>query len=160
MKEISSKRHKTEADHEEMAKIEFYGGLYMNGNGPEIPDYVFEACLIGKGGAARKERRGMDAKAGLFVDGSSDLLYDGPRTKEELWENKRFVHQALVTVQKSRIVRTRPIFDEWTTQFTIQYFDDLVSKEDIMRWLAVAGEQVGLCDWRPRYGRFTFDVAD
>ena len=55
MKAITSNRKKTDADLDELARLEFMGGLYLNKEGRVIiPAYVMEGCLIGKGGAARK----------------------------------------------------------------------------------------------------------
>jgi len=154
MKEISSKRKKTDADYLELGRLEFLGGLYLLNGEPCIPGYVFEACLIGKGGAARKERMGKEAAAALWVMVDFPLIYDGPRDPYELWEDERFRHTALVIVNNSRIVRTRPIFKDWVANVSLQFNPELLDAEKIERWVHVAGEQVGLMDWRPRFGRF------
>ena len=54
---ISRKRPKTEADLEEMARLEFLYSLYLTDGKPCIPGVVLEAALIGKGGAARKMKK-------------------------------------------------------------------------------------------------------
>lgn len=155
IKEISSKRKKTDADFEEMARLEFLGGLYLNENNePCIPSLVFEATLIGRGGAARKERMGKEAAAALWVLDDAPLIYEGPKEPEELWEDKQFVSQMLVRIQRSTITRTRPIFREWSAEITVQFNPNLLDEKDVRRWIEVAGEQVGLMDWRPRFGRF------
>jgi len=58
IKAISGKRGKTEADYQEMARLEWMGSLYLAQGVPCIPGYVLEATLIGRGGAARKEKMG------------------------------------------------------------------------------------------------------
>ena len=75
MKEVSSKRAKTDADYEELAKIEWFAGLYLVNKEPCIPGYVFEAALIGKGSSARKERMGKEAAASLWVTQDFPLEY-------------------------------------------------------------------------------------
>ncbi len=156
MKEITSKRNKSDADHEELARLEFLGGLYVNEeDNPCIPGIVFEAMLIGRGGAARKEKMGKEAAAALWVVDDSPLLYDGPPEPDELWKDKRFVFQSLVKVGQSKIMRTRPIFKEWGAEITVEFNENLLDEADIRRWVEVAGEQVGLMDWRPRFGRFS-----
>jgi len=40
IKEISSKRNKVESDYEEMARLEFMAGLYLDANGPILPSYM------------------------------------------------------------------------------------------------------------------------
>jgi hypothetical protein len=157
MSEISSKRKKVDADYEAMARLEFLGGLYLVDGKPCIPSYVFEATIIGKGGAARKERMGKEAAAALWVLEDALLEYDGPTEADELWEDKRFVSQSLVRVQQSRVTRTRPIFKDWAAEITLEFDEKLLDEESVRRWVEVAGEQCGLMDWRPRFGRFSVE---
>lgn len=167
MAEISSKRSKVDADYEEMARLEFLGGLYTmeTTDEPCIPGYVFEATLIGKGGAARKERQGKEAAANLYVVNDFPLLYDGPRIPDELWTvteaggKRPFVHKSLVRVQTSRVTRTRPIFHNWSAHILIEFDTEQLDEATVRRWVEVAGAQVGLCDWRPKFGRFTVEWA-
>ena len=161
MKEISGKRKKTDADYEEMARLEFLGGLYLDENEePCIPSHVFEACIIGRGGAARKERMGKESAASFWVLEDTPLQYDGPREPAKLWESKKFVFQALVKVQSSRVMRTRPIFKDWSADVGVEFNSELIDEESVRRWVEVAGEQVGLMDWRPRFGRFSVRWQD
>ncbi len=155
MKVITSNRKKTDADLEELARLEFLGGLYLNDQEQIIvPGFVFEATLIGKGGAARKERMGKEAAAALWVTDDFLLDYNGPKNPDELWKDKRFVNQSMVRVQTSKVKRTRAIFNEWGASITVEFNDNLLDEAQVKRWVEVAGEQVGLMDWRPRLGRF------
>jgi hypothetical protein len=158
--EIASNRKKTDADYEQMAKLEWFGGLYLWNGEPCIPGIVFEATLIGKGGAARKERMGKEAAASVFVTKNFPLQYDGPRNPHELWKDKDFTDQSLVRIGQSKIMRTRPIFQQWSAEIEVQFNEALVNPNDLKRWIEVAGEQVGLMDWRPRYGRFSVEWKD
>lgn len=157
MKEISAKRSKTDADYEELAKLEWFGGLYLYKKEPCIPGYVFEACLIGKGGAARKERMGKEAAIGIWVVNNFPLEYDGPRDPYELWGVDDFQDRSIVRISQSRVVRTRPIFHEWAANINLEFERDVVDEDSVKRWCEVAGLQVGLMDWRPRYGRFVVE---
>ena len=74
---------------------------------------------------------------------------------EGLWKDESFRHQAIVTVQRAKINRTRPVFNEWTANIELMYDDSVVQKRKLIEWLEVAGLQCGLGDWRPRYGRFS-----
>lgn len=156
MSEITSNRKKTDADYEELNRLSFLGGLYLNKNEePCIPSYVFEACIIGKGGAARKERMGKESAAAFWCLNDARLIYEGPHTPQELWEDKQFVSEALVNVQNNKVKRIRPIFEEWSAEITVQFNEKLLDEDSVKRWIETAGEQVGLMDWRPRFGRFT-----
>lgn len=151
MKRVSSKRSKTDADHEQMAKIEFFGSLYMGADGPVIPAENIEAVLIE---GAKKVRRGVDAKAGLYVLEHAKLEYDGPRDPEQIWSDEQFRSRVPVRIQKNRIMRTRPIFKSWSLLVRVEFEDSLLNQADVLEFSKKAGAIVGLCDWRPKYGRF------
>lgn len=65
----------------------------------------------------------------------------------------------VVLVPKGRILRHRPMFDEWCVDFQIQIDTDLVGERLVRDILADAGKLVGIGDFRPArkgpYGRFT-----
>ncbi|MGR0185432.1 hypothetical protein [Azospirillum aestuarii] len=149
--EISSKRKKTDADHVEMGRREFYGSLYMSGGRPCIPGEMMEAVLIA---GAKKEKKGNQAKAGILVENNSPLLYDGPTTAEDLWADERFRLRVPVKVGTAKVMRTRPRFDNWSAEIEVKFLPTMVNAREVKSFLQAAGEQVGIGDWRPRFGRF------
>jgi len=157
IKEVSSKRNKTDADHEQMAHLEFLGGLYLLEGEPCVPWDVLEGALLGRGGAARKQKAGKQAAAGMWVSNDFPLEYEGPRSAEELWKDKRFVFRTPVRVQSSKVMRTRPIFEEWGAEVAVEFNPDIINESDIDLWIRVAGAEVGLMDWRPKFGRFSVE---
>jgi hypothetical protein len=152
IKVISGKRKKTDADFEEMARLEWYGGLYIKDGKPAITGPMIKAMLVG---AARKSKLGKQFTAGLFITGLFQLGYDGPGDIDALWADDRFRLGALVKVGTSRVMRTRPKFDNWSLSFTVLRDDTQVSEEDLNSALVLAGQIIGLGDWRPEHGRFT-----
>lgn len=154
IKMISSKRAKTDADYEEMARLEFMAGLYLSESGPILPSYMIDAVILG---GAKKSKEGPLAKSGCFCLEHSRLEYDGPRDADSLWEDDRFRFSAIVRVQNARVSRMRPIFQEWSAVVSLNVEDSLVNPARVGDWLAVAGTQVGLGDWRPQNGRFTVE---
>lgn len=161
MKEITSKRNKTDADYEELARLEFFGGLYMTQDGPIVPAENIKAMIIR---AAKGERMGKDAGAGVFVNEHAILEYDGPRTAQGLWDDSRFIHSSLVKVRGSRTTRTRPMFEDWSAVVEVEHEDTFVNEADLDRWMHDAGIKIGLGDWRPemygRFGRFGVEVLE
>lgn len=151
MKQISSKRAKTDADYEEMAHIEFLASLYMAADGPVIPAEVLDAVLVN---GAKKSKEGMTAKSGAFCLEHARLDYDGPRTAEELWADERFRHVALVRVGQARVARTRPYFTAWSAIVSVNIETTIVNPARVDDWMTIAGTQVGIGDWRPQHGRF------
>lgn len=152
IKKISSKRKKTDADYEEMSRLEFFGGMYFQESvGPIIPAHAIEATF---GNAAKASKQGKQAKAGLFVQKHAVLEYEGPRTREDLWENQEFVSKMPVRIGTSKVIRTRPIFKLWACTVEVTYDDRIFDAREIMKIVETAGNDVGFLEMRPKYGRF------
>ena len=154
--QVAGKRRKTEADHRHLAELEFRGGLYTSGGVPCIPAEMVEAALVR---AAAQERRSPRAKAGLVVRDDLRLEYQGPTDIDGLWRDPAFRLRSAVRVGPSRIMRTRPQFREWAADLVVDYLPGLLNASEVHGFVVVAGEQVGLGDWRPRFGRFWVDAA-
>lgn len=74
---------------------------------------------------------------------------------KKLLENGKFdVDIRPVVVQRSRVERVRPIFQNWNLRFQIEIHDDQLPIEVIKEVLDHAGKFQGIGDFRPRYGRF------
>lgn len=165
MAKVSGKRKKTEADHEELARLEFFGGLYLDSEGrPIIPGILLEATLIN---GAKKFKEGMLAKAGLVIEDDPAIEYDGPATKEKLFaatgsdgETRRFSLRIGVKIGQSKVMRTRPMFSEWALEFNIRFDDSIADESRVLEWCRAGGSVVGLGDWRPRFGLFTTEKVN
>lgn len=151
LKDVSGKRKKTDADHERMAEIEFFASLYMDDNGPCLPGENIEAAIYE---AARKTKEGKIAKSALFVPDRASLQYDGPRDEAGLLADDSHVLCVPVKVGQARVMRTRPIFSKWSADVEVRWESDIVNQSQVDGWVQTAGLQVGIGDWRPRYGRF------
>jgi hypothetical protein len=154
MKKIAGKRHKTEADLEELARLEWHGSLYVSAGQVCIPGELLEAHLVE---AARKLRKGQQAKAGLFCDGTFHLVYPGPTELHALWADETFRLSTGVRVQRSRLIRTRPIFPTWRLAAEVLYNPSQLNLSEIQEFFRIGGEQIGLGDWRPRFGRYVVE---
>lgn len=153
MKAVSGKRKKTETDYEELARIEYEAGLYLNSKSQVIlPSRVLEAHICE---AARKSKEGKQALAGLFVDNDAILNYEGgPMTVKQLIASDAHRLVVGVRVQQSRVMRTRPLFTDWTATFDVSLLADAANSDSLKQWLVAGGVMVGLGDYRPRYGRY------
>lgn len=154
MKQVSGKKKKTEADYIELAKIEYMAGLYLSDDKQSVvlPTWVLEATLLG---GAKKVKSGQACKAGLFIDNDAVLSYDNETSPEKLWATGAHVLKTGVRVGMSRVMRTRPMFRNWSCIVEISYSDELLNPTDILEFAVHAGQSVGLGDWRPKFGRFT-----
>lgn len=161
MKAVSSKRKKTDADFDELARLEWLAGIYRSADDLVIPDYVIESAMIA---GAKKSKRGPQAKCGLFFtehallefDGKPDAINDD--TLAGMFESGQFTHTIGVRVGMAKVMRTRPIFRNWSCIAMAQYDPDVLNLRDIEEIAADAGKLVGIGDWRPKHGRFLAEV--
>lgn len=154
---ITGKRSKTRSDHEEIARIEWHGGLWLSDSRPCIPAEAVEACFIN---AARARKKAKQARAGLMVMGPSLLNYDGPRDLDRLWKNQAFRLRHAVRIGTARTMRTRPRFETWSADVVATFLPTLLDRAETLEIFKIAGFQEGLGDWRPRYGRFSVELLE
>lgn len=134
-------------------------GLYKNKHGqivlPEdvilgtIKSAAVDFKVPGKGKKTYKNY----VDSGLELDGDAVLE---PQTYE--------IDSRPVVVQRSRVIRSRPRFDEWSSSFKVIVLDtdtwiDPFDKvygggANLRDVIMAAGKYKGLCDYRPRFGRF------
>lgn len=75
-KELTSKRKKTDEDHEAIAVSEFNGSLYIDPDGPFIPSMNLEAAFVE---AAKMQKLGKHAKRALMIlEDKIHLQYERP----------------------------------------------------------------------------------
>lgn len=167
IKRFSSKKPKTEEDQMALAKLEWLAGLYVQemptvevhggnvtfsgGSGVCIPSDVLEAMIVS---GAKKRKLGTQFKSGILIDEDPLLQFDGPKDIEKLWNDGSFTDTRPVRIQKNAVMRCRPIFKQWGLTFTVNYLPSVVNKDQIQEALETAGIVAGLCDHRPKYGRF------
>lgn len=158
IKAISGKRKKTEDDLLEMARLEHQGGLYFTEDeGVHIPGYNVFAAIIG-GGKLHKLGTAIK-RAALVNEDHVPLEYDGPTTPDGLFADKRFVDMRGVKVGTAKIMRCRPIFKTWGAKFTVTFDESSLQRNEIDMCVRDAGAMVGLCEYRPRFGRFEVVAA-
>jgi len=157
LKILSAKRKKTEETYMEMSDVEFEGGMYYDKElGPYIPGECLDAAFVS---GAKLSKLGTAVKRGAQVlDDKCALIYKGPREIGKLVASPEFRLMKPVKVGTSKIVRTRPMFTEWALEFTWLYAPDQFDKETLVGIAETTGRLVGLCDWRPRYGKFKAEV--
>jgi hypothetical protein len=151
MRKISTKREKTDAELEQLSRLEWYGGLYLHEGKPCLPGEVLEAALTE---GAKRTKRGRQAQAGIVCRANYPLIYDGPTELEALWQDPAFRLTVGVRVQRNRVMRTRPRFPKWACEFELQYDAHLLNASQIRDIVQRVGRDIGIGDWRPRFGRF------
>lgn len=154
LKKLTSKRTKTEDDLLKISDLEWEAGAYWkDGLGLYIPAENTEATI--KNGA-KAFKKGKDFEKYVAV---TDLYipfnYGENLSKEELISDYQYRDTRIMTIQRSKIVRTRPRFDQWNITFNLMYDESKIDLDTIVTVMEYAGSYVGLCDSRPKYGKFT-----
>lgn len=159
LKVASTKRSKTDDDIRAVAEAEFMGSLYCDPDiGPYLPGENIMATLVG---GAKLARLGTKVTRGLLVKTDiNPLAYDGPRDPVAMWKDGRFTHRASAKVQTARVIRTRPVFLNWSTQADLLVDESQLDAAQVSQIANDAGAFVGVGDWRPRFGRFTATVTE
>lgn len=157
MKRITSKAKKSDDDIIELRRLEWLAGLYVSGGKICMPFDNLHACL--RRGAS-SDKGGMSLVDGCVfpvdADGSFPIRFDGDKlAMEALYADKRFVLAKRTTVNRKGVFRVRPrIPAGWSITMRFGVFREL-TLDRVESWMARAGSRIGLCDWRPRYGRFS-----
>lgn len=156
LKLLTGKRKKTDEDLDAIKWLEWAGGLYLDGDGKiSIPADMILATIIA---GARKLKEGKNAEAGVFDDAPFfPLKHDGPNDPAKLKGDKRFCDYRSVRNQANRVMRARPIFRNWSTTVTVMCDPEIINPRTVTEALTIAGERIGIGDYRPRYGRFTVE---
>lgn len=168
--EISHKRNKTLADHEEIARLEFLGGLYLipaaetpetvNGNVPAVESWAILRCLQN---GAKRHKRGADVLRGIHPTTEwVPLGYKGDEITDpmEMWRDGGYHWRKGVGIKGNRTIRTRPMFHEWRVEVPIEIDPVVFDIDTVAHVWSEAGKFIGLYELRPVYGRFKGIVLD
>jgi hypothetical protein len=159
MKALTSKRKKTDDDITKIGMLEWFGGLYTDGDQVVYPTANFRKSFIE---AARINKLGKQVERAVSFSGITvPLEYDGPAQPQSLWEAGGFVSELPVVVMRSRVTRTRPQFDEWAVELEGTLLEDAgLNLDEFERIVDLAGRAIGVGDNRTNgYGRFTAEVT-
>ena len=159
LKKQTSKKNKTEEDLIKISDLEWESGAYWkDGIGLYMPAENVEATI--KNGA-KANKKGKDIEKYVSVtDLYIPFFYGENLTKEELIANYDYRDTRIMTVQRAKVLRTRPRFDQWHIIFNLMYDDTKIDIDTIVNAMEYAGSYVGLCDSRPKYGKFTTIIEE
>lgn len=169
------------------------GYLYHDGDHVTVPADNLMRCLM-EGGASVPVPGGRGSKtfksqtqSGMMVDADWPILVDGQpvpyRPLLALKDEKDFTaHSKSVLdlmprggvelhVKRARIgtakhVRVRPKFNRWSTEGTLDVWDEQITLGVLRDIFTASGTYKGLCDWRPSsktpgyFGRFEATVDE
>lgn len=152
LKKYTSKRKKTDEDHEAISSVEFQASCYYDEGKYVIPSANIEACMLA---SAKQFKLGTTIKQAVIVPEDATFDFEhSDLTPEKLYSKAQYVDMRTVKVGTSKTIRTRPIFHSWESTFEVFLDEDKMNPEQVIDIISNAGKYVGLGDYRPRYGRF------
>lgn len=161
LKELTSKRSKTDEDQNEIFHLKFLASCYVNNKG----QYIIPANMIMKSfqAASKENRLGAKFERSVFVFNDSLLKFDeNGCSPEELWQNfsDKYVDIRPVGVQKAKIVTARMIVPKWSLEGELFYDDSQLNKSEIILAMQNAGSRYGIGTYRACYGRYQIEIQD
>lgn len=151
---LKRKARKSLDDEARLRELEWAFGLYHDKDlGPYVPGKNIHE-MIRK--AATKWRVGEDIKRSLLVvENRIPLIYDGPRDQQGLWDaDYRYTTMvANAGMNRGRVVRCRPCFDEWSLATQIAWDPEDVDSDQLVQ-IVERTQKYGLGDYRPVFGAF------
>lgn len=160
LREFTSKRKKTEEDLLAISDLEWETGVYWDDSvGLYIPNECLKATIQN---GAKQNKKGKDiAKYLQVLTLMSPLNIGETQNYDQLKTDLRYRDVRSVCVQRSRVIRTRPRFNTWSTAFDVVYDESMIDITTIVAALEYAGSYVGVCEMRDRgYGRFSVNIAE
>lgn len=156
LKKLCAQRKKTDQQLEEIKWLEWRGGFYEADGKPVVPSDNVLACVLQ---GARKLKKGKDVSAGVIsTEPHFALDYEGPKTIEKMKRVDSFCDYRSVVIAGRRTMRARPIFKSWSLSIQLMFDPEIIELREVMQSLEIGGERIGLCERRPRYGRFLVEA--
>lgn len=157
MAEVAGKRRKTDDDLAELARLEFFGGVYETTDGlVGLPSWnVFRSFQDG----GRQHKLGRHVERALVP--MTDVVvihHDGPSKPADAWE-ARCVDQRSVKVGTNKVTRTRPAFANWSLDVQFALDTEILNYDDLVMVADTAGRLIGIGDYRPRFGRYDVELS-
>jgi hypothetical protein len=167
LKKLTDIKKKTDEIHSQVREAEWFGSLYV--------DDELRPCLLSDNvegmivEAAKKLRLGQQAKASvLAAEPYVRLVTDAPAADARglwAWMVKngavaKYADTRGVRVNQKRVMRTRPIFRRWSVEVRVEVETDDLDERHMRQILEVGGRRVGLGDYRPKFGKFAFEMRE
>lgn len=138
----------------EIAESKLYIGL--NGK-PMIPQPNILRCLVDGGRFHKNGRSQITTKESSMLYACLDIQgAEVPLLHKQPW--KVDCRAVVIPATKGRILAHRPMFDDWSLEFTIDLDETMVSPKLLRQIIDDAGKRIGLGDFRPArkgpYGKF------
>lgn len=134
--------------------------VYKNERGEfVIPTIAFRSALLsGSKGRRIGKTAARAVLAGCVFPVEQECILLDQKNHKPIKGYK--VHTCRAVVQRSGVMRSRPMFENWCCKLALEVDTEMLPNTDIVtQVLNIAGKIIGVMDWRPEklgiYGRFT-----
>lgn len=147
--EIDTSEKKTTARKDKIydAKTDAEKAMYKDEKGCYIPSEWIESTMKEAAKSFKDGKSTMKNKVQSAVMVDNDKIYLNKQTYDE-------IDSRPVVIQRNRIVRSRPKFNNWEVSFSLSYDENRIEPKAIKDILTEAGSCKGIGDYRPKFGRF------
>ena len=124
--------------------------LYLGADGatPIIPQPNLLRCLIEGGRFHKIGKSQVTTKASSMLYGCLDIdATEIPIKHQEPWRVDS--RPVVIPSTKGRILAHRPMFDDWSLEFTVQLDETMLNARFLRNIIDDAGKRIGLGDFRP-----------
>ena len=170
VKEVTSKRKKTEEDASVIYWNEWCGGLYTDKKFlPSEAEKVMVKPIIPAANilsflndGARHFKRGQDVWRGVTICNLHAPLdntnWPEKKTLKQIYDSGTFSDIRSVVIGAARTMRSRPIFENWSFTFDLQFDPELLNRSDLISFVDRACRYNGICDGKPLFGRCRAEI--
>lgn len=151
MHRFSGVKKDTKKDVQYTVEGDMADGLYQDENGCYAPSTWIEATLRE---AAKNFKKGKGNQKTTIL--SSVFVEEEKIPLKEKYEP----YTTAVVVQRNRILKSRPKFDNWSLEFTLNFDSERIDSSMLKNILVEAGAIKGIGTWRPKFGRFKVEKFD
>lgn len=162
LKELVSKRAKTEEDLEKILLLQWEGGLYWN---PTIGLYMpTENLWVAFWKAAKKHKLGTKCPGVMFNNELGfPIKTEHHKDFEAFKKSSKNKFFSMVTIQNSKTPNMRPRFLKWEMDFCLTFDPAQINLDEIVTILKTMSNRIGLGCWTPsskkpgNHGMFVFN---
>jgi len=157
IKELTSKRTKSEDDVQEILHLKFLASTYQNNKG----QYIVPSNMIMRAlqEAAKEVKLGKKFERSVFVFDDAILNFaDSHLQPEELYQDsqlqEKYVDIRPVGVMKAKVITARMIVPDWSLETEITFDESVLNDSEVWNALNTCGLRHGIGTYRARYGKF------
>ena len=144
----------------EIARLQFMASWYIDKDGRYV--LPSENMLMSMYAGAREFKMGVKFLENVqILEDNLVIDFDGQgKTLEELYDGGmgKWVDTRLCGIgtgmSKAKVSATRALIDEWSFTLTLEYDNEQINLEDVMRAAEIGGLRKGVGTYRRRFGRY------